>query len=116
MKLVHIQETNKNILREFIDKNTSRHFRYFEKRDIACIQNHIYTVILQNNENEIMGYAHIDYESGIHWIAICVLESFQRKGYGKYLLQEIMNFAQKNNTETLQLTVDTDNSIALHLV
>lgn len=115
MKLIHIQETNLHLLHQFIDKNTSKHFRYFEKRDITCIQNHIYTVILQNNENEIMGYAHIDYESGIHWVAICVLEDYQRKGHGKYLLQEIIDFAQQNNTETLQLSVDVDNSIALHL-
>ena len=115
MKLIHINESNQTLLNEFIQKNNSKFFRYYDKRDINIIKNHIFTVILKNNEDNIVGYAHIDHENDTYWTALCVLSDYQNKGYGKYLMKNLHNFAVGESIETLHLSVDIDNMIAMNL-
>ena len=115
MKLIYINETNKILLNDFLEKNNSNFFRYYEKRDLTIIKNHVFTVILKNDEDDTVGYAHIDHENDIYWVALCVLHDYQQNGYGKYLLDNVHDCAVNKNIETLHLSVDVDNMIALNI-
>lgn len=91
----------------------SNHFRYYDKRNpVEAIKNHYYTILLKVN-SKFVGYAHVDYEDKI-WIGICVLNGEYRKGYGSLLMKKILEFID-NNDMISYLTVDADNTPAIHL-
>jgi GNAT superfamily N-acetyltransferase len=105
---------NENIWKvaEFIGMMTSEktHFRYFSSRGLDAIGNHKMTVITKKDGN-IVGYGHIDFDGNKHWLGLCVLEKFQRLGYGKLTLDFLVNHALNSDIE-LYLTVDNSNSRA----
>lgn len=101
-------ESDINKLKVFINKIDSNFFRYFDSRDISCISNHKYTIVYEF-ENNIVGYAHIDYD-GDNWLGICVLDGHRRRGIGHELMNKLIDFHNNfNKGEYLYLTVDTDN-------
>ena len=109
-----IRELNKgdendiNKLKVFIDKNDSNFFRYFDNRDISCIKDHKYTIVVEMN-NDIIGYAHIDYD-GNNWLGICLLDNYRGQGIGNDIMKKLIKFHNKfNKNEYLYLTVDIDN-------
>ena len=99
-------------IKNLIEKNpkVKQHFRYFEHRNHDCFKNHLYHFIL--NDSEPIGYGHLDHENGKTWLGMCVFDSFVNLGYGKILLQNLIN-NRKNHI--LHLTVDKDNYKAINL-
>jgi len=105
---------NTRLLNTFIELNTSKFFRYYNKRNINIIKNHLITLILINNTNEIIGYGHLDFENKI-WLGICILEKYKGNGYGKKIMDYLINHAVENKIKQIYLSVDKDNRIAINL-
>ncbi|MEO9873142.1 N-acetyltransferase family protein [Ekhidna sp.] len=89
-------------------------FRYFEKRPYEVILNHLKTLVVMNN-NQPVGYGHLDPEDGITWLGICVAERFRGKGIGKLIMNELIKSAKRMEVEEIQLSVDSDNNEAIQL-
>jgi ribosomal protein S18 acetylase RimI-like enzyme len=113
--IIEITEKNKQLLNNFILNNTLPDtFRYFNKRTIDVINNHIITLILIV-DNLPVGYAHIDYDDNKYWFGICIINKYQGKGYGKKLMEYIFNDEKIKNIDKIYLTVDKINTIAIKL-
>ena len=112
--IIEITENNNYLLNEFLNNSIPGTFRYFNKRSVNVISNHLITLILIDN-NLPVGYAHIDYDDNKYWFGICILENYQGKGYGKKLMEHIFNHEKITNIDKIYLTVDKINDIAISL-
>jgi GNAT superfamily N-acetyltransferase len=120
MKLEIINQNNIHYLEEFIKNDLPSTFRYFNNRDATIIKNHKLTVVLLlpekltcsqvlNNLDKPVAYAHIDYAENKYWFGICILPEYQNKGWGKYILKYVIEYAKKININNIYLTVDIIN-------
>jgi ribosomal protein S18 acetylase RimI-like enzyme len=116
MRILRIDSTNIDLLYQFIKNpaEISSFFRYFQTRDPRNVfeKQHIYTVVGIENSN-VVAYGHIDYETK-YWFGICVLNSYHGKGYGKQIINSILEFADSNSID-LALSVDSNNTLAIDL-
>jgi ribosomal protein S18 acetylase RimI-like enzyme len=113
--IVEITDSNIFLLNDFILNNKfPESFRYFNKRSCTIIKNHLITVLLFVS-NESVGYAHIDMADDKHWFGICILDNYQGKGYGKYLIKYILNNPKTQTINKIHLTVDKNNNVAIQL-
>jgi len=108
-----INDNNINLLSKFIEQDDSKSFRYFEKRNIDIIKNHLITLIVTLNNN-IAGYGHLDLD-GCIWLGICVLKEYRGQGLGNKIMKYLVNYAKNNKIRKIYLTVDKDNKIAVGL-
>ena len=108
-----IKTHNISLLKTFINLNNSTFFRYYDTRDITIIKNHLITIIITNND-EIVGYGHLDIENHV-WLGICVLEKHKGNGYGKKIMNHLINYAIEHNIEYIYLSVDKNNAIAKNM-
>jgi len=116
INIIEINDTNVELLTQFISNPLPCTFRYFEKRTVAVIKDHAVTLLLKKEEN-IIGYAHIDYEkkTNKYWFGICILPEHHNKGYGDYLMNNILIKSKIKNIEPIYLTVDNINIHAIKL-
>ena len=114
MKYILINNDNVELLQKFISLINSKNFRYYENRDISIIKNHIITVIITNDNEDIIGYGHLDYEVFI-WLGIYVCEEFRNLGYGKKIIEFLINYAKEKKIDKIYLTVDKINNIAINM-
>ena len=112
--IIEITENNNYLLNEFLNNSIPGTFRYFNKRSINVISNHLITLILID-DNLPVGYAHIDYDDNKYWFGICILENYQGKGYGKKIMEYIFNHEKIKHIDKIYLTVDKINDIAISL-
>lgn len=101
-----------DLLDDFLKLEKPATFRYWDSRPRSVINNHIYTTVKTNNNHKIVGYGHLDKEQDRVWLGICVLEQYQGMGYGKKIMEELLE--NRGNCD-LYLTVDKDNYIARKL-
>lgn len=85
-------------------------FRYFKKRNFSIISNHKKTILLKDEEN-YLGYAHLDVELEKIWLGIMVCDECISKGIGTMLIEKLLD----NVNENIFLSVDKDNSQAMKL-
>jgi perosamine synthetase len=116
INIIEINDTNVELLTQFISNPLPCTFRYFEKRTVAVIKDHAVTLLLKKEEN-IIGYSHIDYEKNTnkYWFGICILPEYHNKGYGDYLMNNILIKSKIKNIEPIYLTVDNINIHAIKL-
>lgn len=118
MQIKEVNKNNRNLVSEFINKNTlSDTFRYFNKRTIDVLDNHILTIVLintDNNVNTVIGYGHIDYDEK-YWLGICIVNEHIGKGYGKMIMNYLLSNNNVRNCKTIHLTVDKINEVAIKL-
>jgi ribosomal protein S18 acetylase RimI-like enzyme len=112
MEIIKIDKTNIEILKVFLDNNLPSTFRYFSKRSVDCIENHIITIIGMVDSIPV-GYGHIDKDdTDTYWLGVCILDNFHSNGYGssiiKYLIEHV-------DIPTIHLTVDKSNQKAVSL-
>ena len=112
--IIEITENNNYLLNGFLNNSIPGTFRYFNKRSINVISNHLITLILID-DNLPVGYAHIDCDDNKYWFGICILENYQGKGYGKKIMEYIFNHERIKNIDNIYLTVDKINDIAINL-
>ena len=116
MEVVKINQDNVQLLKEFISSlGTAAHsFRYFNSRTTDVISNHLVTLILTDN-GKPAAYGHLDPENDIVWLGICVIPAYQNKGYGKLMMNELVNAARQLQLKNISLTVDKDNQSAIRM-
>lgn len=113
IKTVEINESNIDILNNFIETMNDKRFRYYDKRDISIVKNHILTIILLN-DTEYVGYAHIDYEDK-YWFGIYINPKYRKRGIATRLLNMILCHKNINKINNIHLTVDIENNEAIRL-
>lgn len=116
LKIIEINEENKvDIYNKFLRNIKNKNFRYFDKRDILCLNNHILTVVLYDVINNIyIGYGHIDYDDKI-WIGIYINENYQNMRYGSLLFNYLLQHNSVSNIKNIYLTVDKNNINAIKI-
>lgn len=108
-----VQATSESLMK-FTSNSIPSTFRYFKNRSVPdCMQSHSLTLLGLIDNNPI-GYAHIDVEQK-HWVGICVLPEFQSKGYGRILMNFLIDYARVTGIPELHLTVDLENTTAYTL-
>ena len=114
MEYIQINKDNIYIITQFFEENKSSYFRYYDKRSYNdAIKNHLYTVVLKK-DNCIIGYGHIDLDDK-KWLGIFIKNSYQNMGYGKQLMNHLIQKAKQLNIDALHLSVDKDNTRAIHI-
>lgn len=99
---------------DFLTKELPSNFRYFTNRSLKVVSQHIVTVIATQNSIPV-GYGHIDRENNINWVGICVIESHQHQGIGRYILDFLHKTSKTLSVPLLQLAVDKVNTPAFRL-
>jgi ribosomal protein S18 acetylase RimI-like enzyme len=89
-------------------------FRYFQNRPLSVIENHLVTCLLIN-ENQPVGYGHLDKDGDTVWLGIAVSEGFKGKGLGKLIMDFLISAARNNRLSKVKLTVDENNTNAISL-
>ena len=75
----NIDINNLDLLQDFIDNmgSSNKTFRYFDKRGLSCISNHIVTVLfLEDKDEKPIAYGHLDKEGDNIWLGIAVKEGY----------------------------------------
>lgn len=115
IKVIKIDETNTKLLEEYIPKINSVNFRYFNKRTIECIKNHILTLLFYDTiNNKYFAYTHIDYYNK-YWFGIYIDNEYRNKGYGNMFLNYTLNHENLKEINEINLSVDDDNINAIKL-
>lgn len=99
-------------LENFFKKNPigQKTFRYYTKRSFEVLKNHVYTCVYCLDNNYI-GYGHLDLENNKIWLGIMVADNFRGRGYGKYIIEDLLNQTKKE----VYLSVDKNNILAINL-
>lgn len=107
---ISICEENSSLLTVFLELAGSslQQFRYFAKRPIAAWKNHLCTYLFLQNGKPVC-YGHLDRSGDKIWLGIAVIESESGKGYGKKMMEELLESARKRNLKGISLTVDIVN-------
>lgn len=114
--VITVNGTNIHLLSNFINQMgaASDTFRYFNKRTIDVISNHLVTLLLLYN-NLPVAYGHLEPENKTIWLGICVLPGNAGKGFGKLMMSSLIEKARKLNISSIDLTVDKVNVAAIQL-
>ena len=88
-------------------------FRYFSSRPLSILKDHLLTLLAYDGPDPC-GYGHLDQDGDKIWLGICVADSFVKQGIGTRLMVELVGFADAHKLQ-VQLSVDSDNSDAIHL-
>ncbi len=112
IKFLKYNDDDEKILKDYLSQNTeaTKTFRYFKKRDFNVINNHIYTALYFNN-NDIIGYGHLDREDNTVWLGIMVSDKFRRLGIGNKIITNLI----ENYDGEINLSVDKKNISAINL-
>jgi GNAT superfamily N-acetyltransferase len=116
MKIVLIDQNNLHLITRLLNESIKgrQTFRYFEKRPLDVIQNHIATCIMMNEQN-LVGYGHLDRDGDDVWLGILVSDSFTGQGIGSKIIDFLFQVAKDNGVSKIKLSVDNDNIFAIKL-
>lgn len=95
--------------------NSIETFRYFNNRPLSVVFDHTINVLLYDSKNNPIGYGHIEYEDGVYWLGVCVIEKEKGKGFGKKILQYLIHKSEHRNIKAIRLSVDKNNIGAIRL-
>lgn len=116
MKILKLTDSNRDDIYNKCLKplnNIHQYFRYFNKRDVSSLTNHLETVVLIDHVTEkFVAYCHLDRDETNNktWFGIYVSESFRSRGIGKLLLSYMIFKAEHtHNLARIYLTVDKEN-------
>jgi len=100
------------LLETFFNNNPKNQstFRYFKNRSFDSIKNHITTLLLYQNNN-IVGYGHLDKEDDIIWLGVMVGDNYTKKGLGNIIVDRLI----QESPNDIHLSVDKENIIAKNL-
>jgi RimJ/RimL family protein N-acetyltransferase len=116
MQLIRIGNDNKHLIQGFLNEagDALTTFRYFNKRGLESLQNHLITLII-TVDNTPCGYGHLDKEKDKVWLGIAVGAPYQGKGLGKIILKKLIEYAKEKQIPNVTLSVDKINSRAIQL-
>jgi len=93
--------------------SSSDTFTYFRSRSFDVLDNHILTVLGCVKNNPI-AYGHLDKDGDTVWLGVCVVGSEVGKGYGKKIMDFLIDSANKKKLD-LKLSVKKENEVAIKL-
>lgn len=113
---INIHADNIHLIEKFLSNagDSVRTFRYYEKRPLSIIENHLYTCVYAIGEH-IAAYGHLDRERDITWLGIAVSENYKQQGIGKQMMKHLLDQAALLQVEEIRLSVDKDNLAAKRL-
>jgi ribosomal protein S18 acetylase RimI-like enzyme len=89
-------------------------FRYFATREVSVIGGHVLTVLLLDDGMPV-GYGHLDPEGDAVWLGICLAAASRGRGYGRTIMEYLVESARRMGIPEIDLKVDADNSPAISL-
>jgi ribosomal protein S18 acetylase RimI-like enzyme len=89
-------------------------FRYFSKRPVEVVLGHLYAVILLKDQVPI-AYGHLEREGSDLWLGVAVSEAYQGNGFGKKMVNHLLEHAKSANETSVTITVDKVNFKAIQL-
>jgi RimJ/RimL family protein N-acetyltransferase len=91
-------------------------FRYFNKRELTVIKNHICTLgLIEKSENKLVAYGHLENEANIVWLGIAIHPSFQGIGLGSKMMDLLLAKSYSFGIKEIFLSVDKENTKAINL-
>lgn len=90
-------------------------FRYYAKRPLSVVQNHLITLLGFDESHVPVAYGHLDQEDGTVWLGVCVSEAYRGNGYGNLMMHALLEAAHSQGVESVALTVDQSNPGAIRL-
>ena len=79
----------------------------------SCVNNYLF---VQKNREKLIGYAILGETRNLSYLQrIGVDKNFQRQGFGKKLLQQVLIFAKRKKFFTMKLNTQETNELALNL-
>ena len=113
--LLSINFENIEKLNQFLQiaGDSLKSFRYYTKRPLKVIQNHICTYLLIDESGVPVAYGHLDQDEGAVWLGIAVAEGCRGMGLGRKMMNALIATAKEKNLEEIYLTVDRGNSTAI---
>jgi ribosomal protein S18 acetylase RimI-like enzyme len=134
LQFVQVKYPEVKLLEQFIaDAGTSlKSFRYFQKRPLEVIKNHLCTFLLLD-EGKPVAYGHLDVsdEATIAancgssekiaktektiWLGVAVVEKYLGLGLGAMMMNQLISFAKLNKVKEIKLSVDNDHTSAISL-
>lgn len=115
IKAISLNETD--LIQSFLSSagDSLKSFRYFNKRPLSVISNHLVTALLLTDGMPPLGYGHLDKEADDIWLGIAIAEAARGTGMGKLMMQYLMLTADKHKLKLIKLTVDKENTVAIQL-
>lgn len=116
MNFTRITVSNTHLLENFVGRagKSLETFRYFAKRPYAVVENHLCTwAIVEDGQTE--AYGHLDKEGETVWLGIAVTDHARGKGYGRKMMQRLMDSARALGLQSVRLSVDHVNEAAIKL-
>ena len=115
-RILKVNQNHKDLLQNFILHlgNASNSFRYFSKRGIEAIDNHLITLLYLHDEKPV-GYGHLDKFENEIWLGIALVPEFQGQGISHQIMDYLILHAKELKLESIALTVDNDNYTAIEL-
>jgi ribosomal protein S18 acetylase RimI-like enzyme len=86
-------------------------FRYFSKRPINIVNNHLFCCVIIDAE-DIVAYGHLDPDEDRVWLGVAVSDNYVGKGFGSAMVEKLVDVAVKKNLRAIYLAVDLDNLAA----
>lgn len=116
LKYISLNSSNLDLLDEFLINagDSLNTFRYFETRKAEVVLEHIVSYVIKD-DSRIIGYCHLENDSGKTWLGLCILEKETGKGYGKLILNKLISVSKKLKVESIYLSVDLNNLKAIKL-
>ncbi|MBI3135577.1 MAG: GNAT family N-acetyltransferase [Bacteroidetes bacterium] len=117
MKFVAVKYPETKLLTAFLQRagNSLDSFRYFKSRELKCLENHLYTTLLVDDEGTPVAYGHLDQENGITWLGIAVAQENTGRGFGKQMMEQLLEVARQKQVDHIRLSVDNINTAAIAL-
>ena len=116
VEFVSLEPANLTLLNQFLANlgTGADTFRYFAKRPVEVVLNHLYAVVLVDNQIPV-AYGHLEREGLDLWLGVAVAEAYQGNGFGKQMVRHLIEAAKKWAEPSITLTVDKSNKKAIQL-
>ena len=116
LEFVSLNNSNLDLLDNFLNNagGSLDTFRYFETRKAEVVLEHLVSYVIKD-DSRIIGYCHLENDSGKTWLGLCILEKETGKGYGKLILNKLISVSEKLKVESIYLSVDLNNLRAIKL-
>ena len=114
---ITVSKLNRDLVKKFLSgAGTSLlKFRYFNKRPIDVLDDHLLTLVMCDEKENVVAYGHLDKEGEEVWLGIAVAENEKRKGLGRMMMKELIAGARELRLDRIQLAVDLDNEAAISM-
>lgn len=118
MKIIRVNKEDRQLIHRFLvnaGTNTLRSFTYFDSRSLDILDNHVVTLVLEDDDKSIIGYGHLDKEDETVRLGIALSQGHKGKGLGKVIMDALISSASEEGVDEIKLSVYRDNVPAQRL-